>query len=94
MAIVMQFDRCGGPENLLLRDVPVKDPGPGEVRYTVNAFALNRGDLFWLSDNHYRSPDFPARIGQEACGVVDAVGEGVTAFEVGDRISSIVQEDW
>ena len=93
MPVILQFDRCGGPENLKFRDVPLPPPGPGEVRYAVEAFALNRGDLFWLADTYYNSPALPARIGQEACGIVDAVGAGVTDFEVGDRVCSLVQEE-
>jgi NADPH:quinone reductase-like Zn-dependent oxidoreductase len=47
----------------------------------------------WLAGNYYNSPVLPARIGQEACGIVDAVGPGVTRFKVGDRVCSLVQED-
>ena len=93
MPRILQFDEVGGPEKLVFRDMPLLEPGPGEVRYIVHAFALNRGDLFWLADTYYNSPQLPARIGQEACGIVDAVGPGVTAFKVGDRVCSIVQED-
>lgn len=93
MAVILQFDRFGGPEVLEFRDVALPDPGPGEVRYRVEAFALNRGDLFWLADSYYNSPVLPARLGQEAYGVVDAVGPGVTGFAPGDRVCSLVQED-
>jgi NADPH:quinone reductase len=93
MPVILQFDRYGGPENLRFRDVPLPAPGPGEVRYAVEAFALNRGDLFWLADTYYNSPTLPARIGQEACGVVDAVGPGVSDFKIGDRVCSLVQEE-
>ncbi len=93
MPVIIQFDQTGGPENLRFREVPLTPPGPGDVRYTVHAFALNRGDLFWLADTYYNSPELPARIGQEACGVVDAVGPGVTEFQIGDRVCSLVQEE-
>lgn len=93
MAIILQFDEFGGPDVLRFRDVAPTPPGRSEVRYRVEAFALNRGDLFWLADQYYNSPALPARIGQEACGVVDAVGEGVADFSVGDRVCSLVQED-
>jgi len=93
MPIILQFDQTGGPQNLRFRDVPLPEPNAGEVRYTVEAFALNRGDLFWLADTYYNSPTLPARIGQEACGIVDSVGSGVSEFKLGDRVCSLVQED-
>ncbi len=93
MAVILQFDRFGGPEVLEFRDVALADPGPGEVRYRVEAFALNRGDLFWLADSYYNSPVLPARIGQEAYGIVDAIGPDVVGFAPGDRVCSLVQED-
>lgn len=93
MPVILQFDRLGGPEALELRDVPAPEPGPGEVRYVVDAFGLNRGELLYMADTYYGSPVFPSRVGHEACGVVDAVGEGVTAFRVGDRVSSIPHDD-
>lgn len=93
MAVILQFDRFGGPDVLEFRDVVPADPGRGEVRYRVEAFALNRGDLFWLADSYYNSPALPARIGQEAYGIVEAVGADVTGFAPGDRVCSLVQED-
>lgn len=93
MATILQFDRCGGPEVLAFREVEAPLPGPGEVRYRVEAFALNRGDLFWLQGTYFNAPVLPARIGQEAYGVVDAVGAGVAGFAVGDRVCSLPQED-
>ena len=60
MAVILVFDRFGGPEVLEFRDVAPADPGPGQVRYRVEAFALNRGDLFWLADSYYNSPALPA----------------------------------
>jgi NADPH:quinone reductase-like Zn-dependent oxidoreductase len=93
MPRVLQFDQPGGPEQLLFRDIEAPNPGPGIVRYRVIAFGLNRGDLSWLSNQYYNSPTYPSRIGQEACGVVDAIGSDVTEFRVGDRVSSIPQVD-
>lgn len=93
MDTILQFDRCGGPEALAFRDVAAPLPGPGEVRYRVEAFALNRGDLSWLRGTYFNAPELPARIGQEAYGVVDAVGTGVEGFDVGDRVCSLPQED-
>ena len=93
MAVILQFDRFGGPDVLQFRDVVPPLPAAQEVRYRVEAFALNRGDLFWIEDRYYNSPQFPARVGQEAYGVVDAVGAGVCGFTPGDRVCSLVQDD-
>ena len=93
MPVIVQFDRIGGPENLILRDIPPREPGPKEVRYKVEAFGLNYGELLWLADKYFNSPELPARIGVEACGIVDAVGPAVTEFKVGDRVSSIPHSD-
>jgi NADPH:quinone reductase len=93
MPLIVQFDRIGGPENLILREVPPREPGPKEVRYKVEAFGLNYGELLWLADKYYNSPELPARIGVEACGIVDAIGTGVTEFTIGDRVSSIPHSD-
>lgn len=93
MPVVLQFDRPGTRSELRFRDIPTPEPGPGEVRYQVAAFGLNRGDLLFVADTYYNSPQFPARVGQEAAGIVDAVGEGVSQFKVGDHVSSIPQAD-
>ena len=93
MAVILAFNRFGGPEVLEFRDVVPPAPAAGEVRYRVEAFALNRGDLFWIEDRYYNSPQLPARVGQEAYGVVEAVGDGVAGFAPGDRVCSLVQGD-
>jgi len=89
MARVMLVDMVGGKPALLLGDLDPPQPGPGEVRYRVHAIGLNRADLLYLEGEHYTASRYPSRIGLEACGVVDAVGEGVTTFAVGDRVSAL-----
>lgn len=93
MAKILLFDENGGIDKLYFKDVVPPPPMKDEVRYRVEAFALNRGDTFWLADTYYNSAKFPARIGQEAVGYVDAVGSDVTQFKVGDRVASLVQEE-
>ena len=77
----------GGPEVLLLKDVPTPVPSKGEVRVRVHATAVNRADLLQRA-GHYPAPaDAPADIpGLELSGEVDALGEGVTELAVGDRV--------
>ena len=79
----IRFDHTGGPEVLELADIPVPQPGAGQVRIRSEAIGLNCVDTYQRS-GLYPVP-LPSRIGVEAAGVVDAVGEGVTRFKAGDR---------
>jgi NADPH:quinone reductase-like Zn-dependent oxidoreductase len=86
---VYTFDRYGGPEVLKLVHIPIAEPGFGEVRVRVQAMSLNRADLLWLANTYVETPKLPARLGYEVTGTVDAVGQGVSGFAVGDRVTSI-----
>jgi NADPH:quinone reductase-like Zn-dependent oxidoreductase len=88
-ARVYRFHQYGDPTVLKLEDLPVADPGPGEVRVRVAALSLNRADLLWLANTYVEVPKLPARIGYEIAGVVEAVGPAVSGFQVGERVSSI-----
>lgn len=83
----LQFDRFGGPDVIVLRDVPRPEPGPGQIRIAVRACGLNPAD--WavadglLAD---QLPPLPRGLGLEVAGTVDALGAGVTGVEVGDRV--------
>ncbi|MFH8716855.1 cytochrome P450 [Streptomyces zaomyceticus] len=71
-----------------LRDVPVPQPGPGQVLIRVRASGLCHNDL-WLTDGHFPFPAFdPVVVGHEAAGDVAAVGPGVTRLKVGDRVGA------
>jgi len=74
----------GGPEALTLVEGPLPPPGPGEVRMRNHAIGLNYIDTYHRG-GLYPLP-MPARLGVEAAGVVEAVGDGVTAFAPGDRV--------
>ena len=77
------IEKNGGPEELKLVDVTVGEPGPGEIRIRHKAIGLNFIDVYQRS-GLYPFP-MPLRLGMEASGVVEAVGEGVTHLQVGDR---------
>ena len=81
--LAIQAVRAGGPEVLEAIDLPVPEPGPGEIRIRHEAVGLNFIDTYHRSGLYPVS--FPAVIGSEGAGVVDAVGEGVTRFRIGDR---------
>jgi NADPH:quinone reductase-like Zn-dependent oxidoreductase len=90
MARTVLFRELGGPEVLRLEDVDVGEPDRGEVRLRVDAIGLNRAEVLFRT-GHYIEPvkEFPARLGTEAAGVVEAVGEGVTALREGDEVSVV-----
>lgn len=79
----IRFDTTGGPEVLRLADVPTPEPGPGEIRIRQAAIGVNFIDTYHRSGLYPLA--LPSGLGQEGAGVVDAVGEGVDRFKVGDR---------
>ncbi|MGI5458335.1 zinc-dependent alcohol dehydrogenase family protein [Streptomyces sp. CA-249302] len=89
MARIVQFDRLGGPEVLTLRDVEAGTPGAGEVRIRVDAIGLNRAEIMYREGGYFYEPVFPSTLGYEAAGVVEAVGEGVDGFGVGDPVAVV-----
>jgi NADPH2:quinone reductase len=78
--------RAGGPETLVLEEVPDPNPGPGEVRISVRAVGVNFPDLLIIQDLYQIKPPRPFSPGGELAGVVEAVGEGITALRGGDRV--------
>jgi len=79
----IQIDQIGGPEQLKLVDGEVGEPGPGQIRIRHKAVGLNFIDIYQRT-GLYPFP-MPLRLGMEASGVVEAVGDGVTHLKVGDR---------
>ncbi|HEX4180430.1 MAG TPA: quinone oxidoreductase [Caulobacteraceae bacterium] len=81
--LAIQATRAGGPEVLEAIDLPLPEPGPGQIRIRHEAIGLN------FIDTYHRSGLYPIKmpavLGQEGAGTVDAVGQGVTRFKLGDR---------
>jgi NADPH:quinone reductase-like Zn-dependent oxidoreductase len=72
------FDHFGDPGQVLqLRDVPVPEPGPGEVRVRMTASPINPSDLLVVRGEYGRLPRLPATPGFEGVGVLDAAGPGL-----------------
>ncbi len=86
---VVRFHKTGDASVLKIEELPVAEPGEYELRFKVEAIGLNRAEVMFRSGAYLETPQFPSRLGYEAAGVVDAVGESVTHFKVGDRVSSI-----
>lgn len=89
MSKVVTFNRTGGPEVLEIVDMEVPAPAAGEVQIRVQAIGLNRAEIMYRNGQYVIEPEFPARLGYEAAGVVQAVGENVEAFTTGDLVSVI-----
>ena len=83
MSLAVHIRQHGGPEVLELVDVPVGEPGPGQVRIRHHAIGLNFIDVYHRSGLYPLT--LPSGIGMEGAGVIEAVGEGVAHLQVGDR---------
>ena len=85
----VQLASFGGPEVLDVREVPVPQAGPGQIRVRVTAAGLNPMDWFMTSDAETGARfglTLPSGFGTDYAGVVDQIGDGVTGFATGDRV--------
>jgi NADPH:quinone reductase-like Zn-dependent oxidoreductase len=89
MSKVVRFHKTGPADVLQIEDLPLEQPKENEVRLRVEAVGLNRAEVMFRMGAYLEPPQFPARLGYEAAGVVDAVGPGVKGFKVGDRVSTV-----
>jgi NADPH:quinone reductase-like Zn-dependent oxidoreductase len=89
MARVVRFREIGGPEKLELFDEMAAVPRAAEVRIKVRALGLNRAEALFRQGKYFEAPVLPARLGYEAAGVIDAVGDGVKDFKAGDAVSTV-----
>lgn len=85
MSTAVKFYETGGPEVLRFEKINVGDPGPGEVRIRHVAVGLNFADTYFRGGT-YTVP-LPSGLGNEASGVVEAIGTGVTHLQTGDRVT-------
>lgn len=83
MPLAIRIESYGGPEQMKLVDVEVGEPGPGEIRVRHQAAGLNFIDVYQRT-GLYANP-LPLALGMEGAGIVEAVGEGVTHLQPGDR---------
>jgi NADPH:quinone reductase len=78
----------GGPETLELSDVADPVAGPGQVLIAVKACSVNYPDVLVIEDKYQFRPERPFAPGGEISGVIEALGEGVTDWKIGDRVIS------
>ncbi|MBK7984217.1 MAG: quinone oxidoreductase [Candidatus Competibacteraceae bacterium] len=86
MPKAIRIHQHGGPEILRWEEVEVGDPGPGQVRIRHGAVGLNYIDVYHRT-GLYPLPSLPWTLGMEGAGRIEAVGDGVTEFKVGDRVA-------
>jgi NADPH:quinone reductase-like Zn-dependent oxidoreductase len=89
MPKVVRFHETGGPEVLKFEDVPLQEPGKGEVRLRVQAIGLNRAESMFYHGRYVYPPTLPAGLGYEAAGRVEAVGPDVDKSWIGKQASTI-----
>ena len=89
MAKVIRLTETGGPEVLRFEDIEVGDPGTGEVRLKIEAIGLNRSEAMYRAGRYPVPLTLPCLMGYEACGIVEAIGDGVDGFKEGDRVSVV-----
>lgn len=79
----------GGPDTLVLAELPRAEPAAGEVRVSVRAVGINFPDLLIIKDMYQFKPERPFSPGAELAGVVDAVGADVAGLAPGDRVMGL-----
>lgn len=89
MARIVRFHRHGGPEVLHIETVDVAPPARGEVQIRVKALGLNRAEALLRRGTYIETATFPSGLGLEAAGIVEAVGEDVAGFTLGDAVSIV-----
>jgi len=87
MGKMVRFYAFGGADVLKVEEVPTPAPGTGEVRIAVQAIGLNRADALWRENLYIEDATLPAGLGNEAAGVIEAVGESIEGLRAGDRVA-------
>jgi NADPH2:quinone reductase len=83
----IQIHETGGPEVLTLADLPIPEPGPGQVLIRVEAVGVNFIEVYFR--NGVYKAALPLTLGSEAAGTVEELGPGVTGFAAGDAVASV-----
>lgn len=79
----------GGPDKLVVEDVPAPQMRDGAVRLAIHAAGINFADLLLVSGQYQEKPPLPFVPGAEAAGVITEVGAGVTNLKAGDRVMAL-----
>ncbi|GBQ95554.1 NADPH:quinone reductase [Acetobacter nitrogenifigens DSM 23921 = NBRC 105050] len=93
MSRVVRFHEFGDADVLHIEDIDVAPPAADEIRIAVEAIGLNRAEVMFRRNAYVQKAVFPSRLGYEAAGIVEALGDNVTGFSIGDAVSVIPTED-
>ncbi|MEO6982377.1 MAG: zinc-dependent alcohol dehydrogenase family protein, partial [Edaphobacter sp.] len=88
-AKIVRFHKLGGPEVLQFDELPLPEPGAGEIRLRVQAIGLNRAETLFREGRYLIQPILPSKLGYEASGIVEAVGTGVATSWLGKTASTV-----
>lgn len=89
MSKVVVFNRIGAADVLEITDVNVPFPAANDVQIRVKAIGINRAEIMYRTGQYVIEPRFPAILGYEAAGIVEAVGQDVKDVAPGDSVSVI-----
>lgn len=89
MIKMVRFHETGDASVLQIDEMLPRKPQKGEVRIKVEAIGLNRAEVMFRRGEYLEPPHLPSKLGYEAAGVIDALGDDVTEFKIGDRVSTI-----
>ena len=89
MSRVVRFHRTGDAQVLQIDEVDVSAPKAGEVQIRVKALGINRAEIMYRTGQYVIEPRFPAILGYEAAGLVEALGPDVAGFNIGDAVSVV-----
>jgi NADPH:quinone reductase len=81
--------RQGGPEVLEVKQFPIEEPGPKQLRVRVHATGVGATDLAMLAGKYLFAPKMPFVPGYEIAGIVDAIGIHVSGFQLGQRVAAL-----
>ena len=93
MTKVVRIHEYGDASVLKIEDIEVPLPAADEVQIAVRSIGLNRAEVMFRNHAYLQEAVFPSRLGYEASGVVQAVGDAVTGFQQGDAVSLIPPDD-
>src|ERR1700678_1234904 len=86
---IVGFHKTGPAEVLQFDELPVPQPGPGEIRLRVKALGLNRAEVMFRNGQYLETPAPPSQNGYEAAGTIEAVGPGVDSDWLGKTVSTV-----
>ncbi len=89
MSRIVRFHRLGGPDVLQIDEMALGAPKAGEIRLRVRAIGLNRAEAMFRSGAYIETASLPSGLGYEASGEIEAIGEGVTGFSIGEAVSTM-----